>query len=437
MHKYSIALVCDHFHTTGGIETHLKYLCGAFRDLGHKVIVITTSKADIRYNNVKIYNLDRIEIINGISMPYFLKTGSVLKKIFEENEINIVHCHQSISTLSLEALFIAKCLNIRTCFSEHSIFSLKSFLSIFLSVIIKHVLRDVDVITSVSKSAANNLSKRINVDEKRIKIVTNAINYNIFNQKNIIIKKGKNKNTKIFDPKKIFNSKLEKIVKYEEGIKLYKESKLVYSTSKIIICVVTRFEKRKGIILLIKVLKILFKKSDDFIVKIAGKGSQEFLIKDFISENNLKDKIFVFNDISHDNISDFYKSGHIFLNTSLTEAFCIAILEAYASGLFVISTNVGGVKEILPFEKIYFSEVCENNLVYLILNSKKKINEKSNLKRLKKKYSWKKVAKSYIRYYGRRNKKNKKNQKKRPRNFLEIVLFVVLNTIEFIFKLKL
>ena len=40
--------------------------------------------------------------------------------------------------------------------------------------------------------------------------------------------------------------------------------------------------------------------------------------------------------------------GHIFLNTSLTEAFCIAIVEAAACGLMVVSTNVGGVPEVLP-----------------------------------------------------------------------------------------
>lgn len=40
--------------------------------------------------------------------------------------------------------------------------------------------------------------------------------------------------------------------------------------------------------------------------------------------------------------------GHIFLNTSLTESFGIATLEAACAGLYVVSTRVGGVPEILP-----------------------------------------------------------------------------------------
>lgn len=40
--------------------------------------------------------------------------------------------------------------------------------------------------------------------------------------------------------------------------------------------------------------------------------------------------------------------GHIYLNTSLTEAFGIVLLEAASSGLFVVSTDIGGIPEVLP-----------------------------------------------------------------------------------------
>ncbi|KAI7685479.1 hypothetical protein SSS_01206 [Sarcoptes scabiei] len=48
--------------------------------------------------------------------------------------------------------------------------------------------------------------------------------------------------------------------------------------------------------------------------------------------------------------------GEIFLNCSLTEAFCIAIIEAAACGLQIISTKVGGIPEVLPEELIWFAE---------------------------------------------------------------------------------
>ncbi len=39
---------------------------------------------------------------------------------------------------------------------------------------------------------------------------------------------------------------------------------------------------------------------------------------------------------------------HLFLNTSITELFCIAILEPACCGLLVGTTDVGGVPEVLP-----------------------------------------------------------------------------------------
>ncbi len=57
--------------------------------------------------------------------------------------------------------------------------------------------------------------------------------------------------------------------------------------------------------------------------------------------------------------------GHIFLNTSLTEAFCIAILgiinyyfkyiEAASCGLLVVTTDVGAVSEVLPSDMYYLA----------------------------------------------------------------------------------
>lgn len=52
--------------------------------------------------------------------------------------------------------------------------------------------------------------------------------------------------------------------------------------------------------------------------------------------------------------------GSIFMNTSLTESFGIAILEAACAGLYVVSTRVGGIPEILPEDMISFANPDED-----------------------------------------------------------------------------
>jgi phosphatidylinositol glycan class A protein len=54
--------------------------------------------------------------------------------------------------------------------------------------------------------------------------------------------------------------------------------------------------------------------------------------------------------------------GQIYLNTSLTEAFGISIIEAASAGLFVVATKVGGVPEILPRDMIEFARADEDGM---------------------------------------------------------------------------
>ena len=52
------------------------------------------------------------------------------------------------------------------------------------------------------------------------------------------------------------------------------------------------------------------------------------------------------------------------MNTSLTESFGIAMLEAACAGLYVVSTRVGGVPEILPEDMISFAEPDEDGTYF-------------------------------------------------------------------------
>jgi phosphatidylinositol glycan class A protein len=64
------------------------------------------------------------------------------------------------------------------------------------------------------------------------------------------------------------------------------------------------------------------------------------------------------------------QQGSIFLNTSLTEAFGIAILEAACAGLYVVSTRVGGVPEILPEDMISFASPTADGALFRPLSKR-------------------------------------------------------------------
>ena len=91
--------------------------------------------------------------------------------------------------------------------------------------------------------------------------------------------------------------------------------------------------------------------------------------------------------------------GDIFLNTSLTEAFCMAVIEAVSCGLLVVSTKVGGIPEVLPPPFIQFAEPdvksIEDGLVRavhtVIRNEQPKKEVAHNF--VRDTYNWRDVAK--------------------------------------------
>lgn len=54
-------------------------------------------------------------------------------------------------------------------------------------------------------------------------------------------------------------------------------------------------------------------------------------------------------------VAQVLNRGQIYLSTSLTEAFGSSIIEAASTGLFIVSTKVGGVPEVLPEDMIEFA----------------------------------------------------------------------------------
>lgn len=60
------------------------------------------------------------------------------------------------------------------------------------------------------------------------------------------------------------------------------------------------------------------------------------------------------------------------MNTSLTESFGIAILEAACAGLYVVSTRVGGVPEILPEDMISFASPDEDGRCHIYFKPSKR-----------------------------------------------------------------
>ncbi|KAJ1339419.1 hypothetical protein BSLG_005985 [Batrachochytrium salamandrivorans] len=108
------------------------------------------------------------------------------------------------------------------------------------------------------------------------------------------------------------------------------------------IIVASRLVYRKGVDLLVSVIPVICAEFPHVQFLIGGDGPKRIELEQ-MRENT-----------SYRTVFKFFAIGPYFLNTSLTEAFCIAIVEAASCGLLVVSTKVGGVPEVLPDDMIIF-----------------------------------------------------------------------------------
>jgi len=86
-------------------------------------------------------------------------------------------------------------------------------------------------------------------------------------------------------------------------------------------------------------------------------------LEEMREKHQLHDRVELLGSVKHSDVRNVLVRGHIFLNSSLTEAFCIAIVEAASCGLLVVSTKVGGVPEVLPPHLIKLAAPNSDELV--------------------------------------------------------------------------
>lgn len=126
------------------------------------------------------------------------------------------------------------------------------------------------------------------------------------------------------------------------------------------------------------------------------------VLKFMVEKNKLSDRVELLGYVPHHKVNSVLNRGHIFFNTSITEAFCIAALEAASSGLLVVTTNVGGTPEILPEDLLYLADPNAKSLFKQLEKAMTQVDNFSpsqNHERVSEYYNWKDVSTRVERVY--------------------------------------
>ncbi|GAA6230204.1 phosphatidylinositol N-acetylglucosaminyltransferase subunit A-like [Lates japonicus] len=325
--KHNICMVSDFFYPNmGGVESHIYQLSQCLIEKGHKVVIATHAygrRKGVRYltNGLKVYYLPLQVMYNQSTATTCFHSLPLLRCVFVRERITVVHAHSSFSAMAHDALFHAKTMGLNTVFTDHSLFGFADVSSVLTNKLLTVSLCDTNHIVCVSYTSKENTVLRAALDPEIVSVIPNAVDPTDFTP----------------DPSQ----------RQDDRITIVVISRLVY---------------RKGIDLLGGIIPELCLKHPDLHFLIGGEGPKRIVLEEVREKYQLHDRVRLLGALEHKDVRGVLVQGHIFLNTSLTEAFCMAIVEGASCGLQVVSTRVGGIPEVLPEDLITLCEPTVRSL---------------------------------------------------------------------------
>lgn len=328
MKKHTICMASDFFYpNTGGVEEHIYNLSQCLIRNGHKVVVLTHAYGDrvgVRYMTagLKVYYLPIKVFYNQSILPTMICNIALVRYILIRERIEIVHGHSAFSVLGHEVSIIGKLMGLKTVFTDHSLFGFADTSAVLTNKYLQICLSGCNHCICVSHTGKENTVLRAKVRASKVSVIPNAVD------------------TYVFTP--------EPSMRDHDSITIVIISRLVY---------------RKGVDLMAAVIAEMCPRYPKLKFIIGGDGPKMWLLQEVRERKGLQHCVTLLGSLKHVQVRDVLVQGHIFLNTSLTEAYCMAIVEAASCGLQVVSTCVGGIPEVLPEDMIYLTEPNVNSIV--------------------------------------------------------------------------
>jgi phosphatidylinositol glycan class A protein len=386
---FNIAMVSDFFFPQpGGIESHIYQLSTKLIDRGHKVIIITHTykgRTGIRYltNGLKVYHVPFFVIYRETTFPTVFSFFPIFRSIILREQIQIVHGHGSLSNLCHEAILHARAMGVRTVFTDHSLFGFADAASILTNKLLKFTLSDVDHVICVSHTCKENTVLRASLDPLMVSVIPNAVVAENFHP---------------LSHSETTSSDKRALTRQYIGSRPTSPTPRALGPTEIItIVVISRLFYNKGTDLLIGLIPRICAAHPHVNFLIAGTGPKATDLEQMLESHVLQDRVSLLGPVRHEEVRDVMVKGHIYLHPSLTEAFGTVIVEAASCGLFVVTTRVGGIPEVLPPRMTGFAEPDVDSLVGATSKAIQKLRE-GKLRtdkfhdEVKSMYSWQDVA---------------------------------------------
>lgn len=187
-------------------------------------------------------------------------------------------------------------------------------------------------------------------------------------------------NTKVMLLSKHLYEDVSKIVKKEQvlicpnGIPCAPPGKSTDESRSPHILFLSNLIESKGVFYLLEACRILKGKGIDFVCDFVGKESKDISAERFnqeIEKAQLEDRVFYHGPKYGEDKETFWNRASIFAFPSFDEAFGLVVVEAMQHGIPVVTTNEGGIPDIVQDGKTGY--ICERKNVEQLANKIEKL----------------------------------------------------------------
>jgi glycosyltransferase involved in cell wall biosynthesis len=364
----------------GGVAIVTYNLCLELQNLGHEVIVFTTSfigKNEIQKSG-RITVFRYRPSVKIESTP--ISAGLILRPLIDGTDIDIVHIQQGSPPGALSGYLFAKMKNIPFVVTFHGEpeigygGSLKRMLmTIFNGLMGRRIFSGASVINTLSKESFNQ-SDFLRGHDSKNRIIPNGVRISDF---------------------EIAQSKAE----CRARMGLQKDSKIVLFVGSL--------TRRKGPHILLQSMKKVLEEIPDSQLIIIGDGIlRQQLEKDAV-DLGIAERVRITGFIPESEKVCYYHAADLFTLPSFSEAFPIAVLEASASGLPLVVSDLPCFRAIINdgsnglFSKVGDPIDLSERIIHLLCNETLRGEMAINAKSRMADFSWSSIGKETETIYGK------------------------------------
>lgn len=371
MAPYNILISSDFFFPdVGGVETYMIALGEQLQAMGYGVVYMTRMRQGLKgihylKNGLKVYYMPFVyKATRVVFASLMFSRIPLFRNIFLRENISVIHVQGEVSPLNWSVASIGAVMGIPVVSTAHSIMSLKDLGDILLNKCLMAYYIGIQQEITVSHTSKESLVLRRRVDPNRISVIPNAVHWSRFTPQ-----------PATRDPSHIT---------------------LIYCA---------RLTERKGYPLLVKLIPKVCKAWPKVRWIVGGDGEGRLDLEEMIEDHDLQGQVTMLGQVSPLRVRDVLVQGDIFVNTSVSEAFCMAVVEAASCGLQVVSTNVGGIPEVLPSTMIRLSAPEVGSMLQTIGRAVERAGHRTPAdfhaqhREVSQFYSWRDVAERTLKVY--------------------------------------